>query len=142
MAQSKGRDFYEGELAEKIAAFATECGAALTLDDLRNYQPEWVEPISKDYHGYTLHEIPPNGQGIAALIALGIAERFDLRNVPVDSIRSQHIQIEAMKLAFADVYRYVSDPSSMRSEEHTSALQSLMRISYAVFCLKKKNKKK
>ncbi|AEC20654.1 putative gamma-glutamyltranspeptidase [Pusillimonas sp. T7-7] len=113
IAQSKGRDFYEGELAEKIAAFATECGAALTLDDLRNYQPEWVEPISKDYHGYTLHEIPPNGQGIAALIALGIAERFDLRNVPVDSIRSQHIQIEAMKLAFADVYRYVSDPSSM-----------------------------
>src|SRR3546814_14704723 len=113
MAQSKGRDFYEGELAEKIAAFATECGAALTLDDLRNYQPEWVEPISKDYHGYTLHEIPPNGQGIAALIALGIAERFDLRNVPVDSIRSQHIQIEAMTLSFADVYRYVSDPSSM-----------------------------
>ncbi|MDS1140585.1 gamma-glutamyltransferase family protein [Pusillimonas sp. SM2304] len=113
IAQSKGRDFYEGELAEKIAAFASECGAAMTLDDLRSYQPEWVEPIAKDYHGYTLHEIPPNGQGIAALIALGIAERFDLRNIPVDSVRSQHIQIEAMKLAFADVYQYVSDPRSM-----------------------------
>ncbi|NYT86875.1 gamma-glutamyltransferase family protein [Pollutimonas harenae] len=113
IAQSKGRDFYEGELAEKIAAFAAENGAALTLDDLRSYQPEWVEPIAKDYHGYTLHEIPPNGQGIAALIALGIAERFDLRNVPVDSVRSQHIQIEAMKLAFADVYQYVADPRSM-----------------------------
>src|SRR3546814_3486005 len=67
-----------------------------------------------------------------------ICERFDLRNIPVDSVQSQHIQIEAMKLAFADLYRYVSDPRS-RSEEHTSELQSLMRISYAVFCLKKKN---
>lgn len=113
IAQTRGRDIYEGELAEKIIAFSRECGGAMTLEDLRNYRPEWVEPISKDYHGYTLHEIPPNGQGIAALIALGIAERFDLRNVPVDSVRSQHIQIEAMKLAFADIYRYVSDPSSM-----------------------------
>lgn len=113
IAQTRGRDMYEGELAEKIIAFSRECGGAMTLEDLRSYQPEWVEPIAKDYHGYTLHEIPPNGQGIAALIALGIAERFDLRNVPVDSVRSQHIQIEAMKLAFADIYRYVSDPSSM-----------------------------
>src|SRR5690606_22216211 len=106
-------DFYEGELAEKVVAFSKACDGALTLDDLRNYRPEWVEPIAKDYHGYTLHEIPPNGQGIAALIALGICERFDLRNIPVDSVRSQHIQIEAMKLAFADLYRYVSDPRSM-----------------------------
>jgi gamma-glutamyltranspeptidase/glutathione hydrolase len=113
IAQSHGRDFYEGELAEKIAAFSRNCGAAMTLDDLRGYKPEWVEPISKNYHGYTLNEIPPNGQGIAALIALGICERFDLRNIPVDSVRSQHIQIEAMKLAFADLYRYVSDPRSM-----------------------------
>lgn len=139
IAQSKGRDFYEGELAEKIAAFATECGAALTLDDLRAYQPEWVEPISKDYHGYTLHEIPPNGQGIAALIALGIAERFDLRNVPVDSIRSQHIQIEAMKLAFADVYRYVSDPGSMSvtplqmlDDNYLDSRAKLIRLDQAV----------
>jgi gamma-glutamyltranspeptidase/glutathione hydrolase len=113
IAQSYGRDFYEGDLADKIVAFSQEGGGALTLDDLRNYRPEWVELISKDYHGYTLHEIPPNGQGIAALIALGIAERFDLRNIPVDSTQSQHIQIEAMKLAFADVYRYVSDPRTM-----------------------------
>lgn len=113
IAASRGRDFYEGELAEKIAAFSKQCGGAMTMDDLRAYQPEWVEPISRDYHGYTLHEIPPNGQGIAALIALGIAERFDLRNMPVDSVQSQHIQIEAMKLAFADLYRYVSDPRSM-----------------------------
>ncbi len=113
IAQSHGRDFYEGELAEKIAAFSRQGNGALTLDDLRNYRPEWVEPISRDYHGYTLHELPPNGQGIAALIALGIAERFDLRNMPVDSVQSQHVQIEAMKLAFADVYRYVADPRGM-----------------------------
>src|SRR3546814_15582134 len=86
----------------------------MTLDDLRGYKPEWVEPSSKNYHGYTLNKIPPNGQGIAALIALGICERFDLRNIPVDSVQSQHIQIEAMKLAFADLYRYVSDPRSMQ----------------------------
>lgn len=113
IAESHGRDFYEGELAEKMVAFSREGGGALTMDDLRGYQPEWVDLISKDYNGYTLHQIPPNGQGIAALIALGIAERFDLRNMPVDSVQSQHVQIEAMKLAFADLYRYVSDPRSM-----------------------------
>lgn len=85
----------------------------MTLDDLRNYRPEWVKPISRSYRGYELHEIPPNGQGIAALIALGICERFDLADMPVDSVQSQHLQIEAMKLAFSDLYRYVADPRSM-----------------------------
>jgi len=113
LAKEGPRAYYEGEIAERIAAFAREGGAALTLDDLRNYRPEWVEPIGKDYHGYTVHEIPPNGQGIAALIALGILEQFDLASMPVDSLESQHLQIEAMKLAFADVYRYVADPRSM-----------------------------
>ncbi|MBV7482808.1 gamma-glutamyltransferase [Bordetella sp. BOR01] len=113
IAESRGRDFYEGELAEKIAAFSKECGGAMTLDDLRGYRPEWVKPISKSYRGYELHEIPPNGQGIAALMALGMCEHFDLANMPVDSVQSQHVQIEAMKLAFADLYRYVSDPRTM-----------------------------
>ncbi|MCJ9710166.1 gamma-glutamyltransferase, partial [Bordetella hinzii] len=70
IAASGGRDFYEGELAERIAAFSKECGGAMTLEDLRNYRPQWVEPIRKAYRGYELNEIPPNGQGIAALIAL------------------------------------------------------------------------
>jgi len=113
IAATKGRDFYEGELAERIAAFSQACGGAMTLDDLRGYQPDWVAPISKSYRGYALHEIPPNGQGIAALIALGICERFDLAGMAVDSVQSQHIQIEAMKLAFADLYRYVADPRGM-----------------------------
>lgn len=114
IAATRGRDMYEGQLAEKIVAASRQGGGVMSLNDLRDYAPEWVTPISKDYHGYTLHEIPPNGQGIAALIALGIAERFDLRNIPVDSAQSQHIQIEAMKLAFADIYRYVADPRAMR----------------------------
>jgi gamma-glutamyltranspeptidase / glutathione hydrolase len=82
----------------------------MTEADLAAYQPEWVTPIAQDYRGHTLHEIPPNGQGIAALIALGILQHFDIASLPVDGVASQHLQIEAMKLAFADVYRYVAEP--------------------------------
>ncbi|SEK07207.1 gamma-glutamyltransferase family protein [Paraburkholderia diazotrophica] len=113
LAEQGPRAYYEGEIAERIAAFSRECGGAMTLDDLRSYRPDWVEPIGKQYRGYTVHEIPPNGQGIAALIALGILEQFDMASMKVDGIESQHLQIEAMKLAFADVYRYVADPRSM-----------------------------
>lgn len=113
IGETGGRAYYEGEIAERIAAFSKECGGAMTLDDLRNYKPEWVKPISKRYRDYELHEIPPNGQGIAALVALGILDQFDMRSLPVDSVESQHLQIEAMKLAFADLYRYVADPGSM-----------------------------
>lgn len=113
IGETRGRAYYEGEIAEKIAAFSKQCGGAMTLDDLRNYRPDWVTPIAKDYRGYTVHEIPPNGQGIAALMALGILEQFDVASLPVDSVDSQHLQIEAMKLAFADLYKYVADPRSM-----------------------------
>jgi gamma-glutamyltranspeptidase/glutathione hydrolase len=114
IAETKGAAFYEGELADKIAAFAKHNGAALTLDDLAAHTNDWVDPIGLDYRGYTLHEIPPNGQGIAALIALGMLENFDVAALPVDSVDSLHLQMEAMKLAFADVYEYVSDPATMR----------------------------
>ena len=108
-----GRDLYEGQTAEKIVSWIQQHGGVHTLDDLSSYRPEWVTPISKNYRGYTLHEIPPNGQGISALMALGILDQFDLKSLPVDSVASQHLQIEAMKLAMADLYRYVSDPRSM-----------------------------
>ena len=114
IAQTGGEAFYRGEIADAIAAFAREHGGAMTAADLAAYQPEWVETISRDYRGHTLHEIPPNGQGIAALIALGILEKFDIGALPVDGVASQHLQIEAMKLAFADVYRYVAEPRTMR----------------------------
>lgn len=110
---SRGRDLYEGDLAEKLVSFIRENGGAHTLEDFRQYRPEWVTPISKNYRGYTLHEIPPNGQGISALMALGILEHFDVASLKVDSVESQHLQIEAMKLAMADLYRYVADPSTM-----------------------------
>jgi len=113
IAETKGRAFYEGEIAEALVKFSGQHGGAMTLQDLAQFRPEWVEPIAQNYRGYTLHEIPPNGQGIAALIALGILENFDIARMKVDGIDSQHLQIEAMKLAFADVYRYVADPQHM-----------------------------
>ncbi len=113
IAETKGRAFYEGEIAQALVKFSNEHGGAMTLQDLAQYRPEWVEPIAQNYRGHTLHEIPPNGQGIAALIALGILDHFDVANMKVDGLDSQHVQIEAMKLAFADIYRYVADPRSM-----------------------------
>jgi gamma-glutamyltranspeptidase / glutathione hydrolase len=114
IAETKGAAFYQGELAEKIAAFAKQHDAAMTVDDLAQHTNDWVDTIRMDYRGYTLHEIPPNGQGIAALMALGMLENFEMARMPVDSVDSLHVQIEAMKLAFADIYEYVSDPATMR----------------------------
>lgn len=113
IAESRGEAFYRGEIAAAAVRHAAAHGGSVTEADFAAYQPEWVETIGRDYRGHRLHEIPPNGQGIAALIALGILERFDLRDLPVDGVEAQHLQIEAMKLAFADVYRYVSEPASM-----------------------------
>jgi gamma-glutamyltranspeptidase / glutathione hydrolase len=113
IAATHGRTFYEGEIAQAIVAQAAAQGGAHVLADFAQYQPEWVTPIGQDYRGHTLHEIPPNGQGIAALIALGILEHFDVASMPVDGVASQHVQIEAMKLAFADAYRYVAEPDKM-----------------------------
>ncbi|MCV2363250.1 gamma-glutamyltransferase family protein [Paucibacter sp. DJ1R-11] len=113
IAESKGEAFYRGEVAAAVEAFARSTGGAITAADFAAYQPEWVTPISQSYAGHELHEIPPNGQGIAALIALGILKHRDLRRHAADSVAGQHLQIEAMKLAFADVYRYVADPRSM-----------------------------
>ena len=113
IAESKGESFYRGELARRMAAHSAANGGSMTEADLAGYQPEWVTPIQKDYAGYTLHEIPPNGQGIAALMALGMLDKMDLAGLPVDSVRSQHLQIEAIKLAFADTYRWVADARFM-----------------------------
>ncbi len=113
IAETKGAAFYHGDLAEKIVAHAKATGGLIKREDLASHQPDWVEIISINYRGLTLHEIPPNGQGIAALLMLGILENWNIQDYPVDSADSLHLQVEAMKLAFADTYRYVSDPSSM-----------------------------
>lgn len=113
IAQSKGAAYYGGEIARAIEKFSAQNGGSITARDFENYRPEWVKPIARDYRGYTLHEIPPNGQGISALMALGILDKFDIAGLPVDGVDSQHLQIEAMKLAFADTYKYVAEPSFM-----------------------------
>ena len=106
-----GRDgFYRGALARKIVEFSKEQGGTMSEQDLAEFQPEWVEPISTSYHGWTVSELPPNGQGIAALSMLNIMEQFPLHDYGQDSAKALHVMIEAKKLAYADLIRYVGDP--------------------------------
>ena len=113
IATTQGKAFYRGELAEKMAADAKKHSALLTEEDLADHKADWVGTISQSYGDVELHEIPPNGQGLAALIALGILKHRDVSQYEVDSADSLHVQIEAMKLAFADAYRYIADSSTM-----------------------------
>ncbi len=113
IGETQGAAYYGGEIAEAAARHAREHGGAITAADFAAYRPEWVAPIAKTYGGHTLHEIPPNGQGIAALMAVGICEHFDLAAMKVDGPDSQHVQIEAMKLAFADVYKHCAELKHM-----------------------------
>ena len=114
IAASNGDAFYRGELAEALAAHSRAHNGAMLVSDLAAHRADWVAPISHDYRGYTVHEIPPNGQGIIALIALGILEHFDMPALGVDSADSVHVQIEAIKLAFADALTHVGDVDYMR----------------------------
>jgi len=112
-------EFYGGELGREIVEGLRNLGGFLTLDDLREHQPRWVEPLSMDYKGYTLHELPPAGQGIAALQMLAMLEAFDLASMGHNSAEYLHHLIEAKKLAHADLSRYVADPDHMKvTPEH------------------------
>jgi gamma-glutamyltranspeptidase / glutathione hydrolase len=114
VAASTGRDFYEGQLARRMADAAARAAAALTLDDLARHEANWVEPISVGFRDARLCELPPNGQGLAALLALGILQhRAEAERAP-DDADNVHVQIEAMKLAFADCRQHVADPRRMR----------------------------
>jgi gamma-glutamyltranspeptidase/glutathione hydrolase len=110
IARNGSEEFYRGESARAIAAFAAETGGYISEADMAAHTSTWVEPICAGYRGYDVWEIPPNGQGIAALEALSILEGFDMASKPRDSVESWHLQIESMKLAFADAHRYVADP--------------------------------
>ena len=103
--------FYRGDLAEKIVDFAKKTGGYLSKEDLEAFEPEWVEPVNINYRGYDVWEIPPNGHGIVALMALNILKGFDFSEK--DSIETYHRQLEAMKLAFADGIRYIADRRNM-----------------------------
>jgi gamma-glutamyltranspeptidase/glutathione hydrolase len=106
-----GRDgFYQGRIATVLVAFANAAGNPMTAADLADFQPEWVTPIHTMYRGWTVSELPPNTQGIAALMMLNIMEQFPLGGYGLHSSRAMHVMIEAKKLAYADVLRFVGDP--------------------------------
>jgi gamma-glutamyltranspeptidase/glutathione hydrolase len=109
---NKGRDaFYEGEIAEKIDAFMRENGGYLRMKDFKNHSSTWVEPVSVNYRGYDVYELPPNGQGIAALQMLQILEEYDLSSMGYGSEKALHLMTEAKKLAFEDRAKFYADPS-------------------------------
>ena len=110
VAEGGSKAFYQGEIAEKIASFVQEQGGWITTEDLAAHTSDWDEAISADYRGVTCWECPPNGQGIAALEALNIVEGFDVAGMGPQSVARYHHLIEAMRLGFADAYRYVADP--------------------------------
>jgi gamma-glutamyltranspeptidase/glutathione hydrolase len=107
-----GRDaFYKGEIAKAIADYCQKNGGFISLADLAAHESDWVEPISTTYRGYTVYELPPNGQGLTALLTLNILEGFDLAALSRQPVRYYHTLIEATKLAFADRNRYIADPA-------------------------------
>lgn len=114
IGKTQGESYYKGLIADKIDAFFKEHKGYLSKEDLANYKPEWVEPIKVNYRGYDVHEIPPNGQGLVALIALNILKGFDFSYK--ENSESYHRQIEAMKLAFADGLKYITDSGHMKAD--------------------------
>ena len=112
MAETKAKSFYKGELADKIAEFSKEHQGFISKEDLKRFSPEWVTPISIDYRGYEVWELPPNGQGLVTLLALNILKGFEFREK--EDIDTYHKQIEALKLAFTDGRKYITDPNHMQ----------------------------
>ena len=108
---AKGRDgYYKGRMAANLVKFLQAQGGAHTLEDFAEFEPEWVEPISTTYRGWEVFELPPNGQGVAALSMLNIMENFPLKDYGHNSAAALHVLIEAKKLAYADMAKYVGDP--------------------------------
>ncbi|HEY2417605.1 MAG TPA: gamma-glutamyltransferase family protein, partial [Steroidobacteraceae bacterium] len=114
IARTGGESFYRGELAASIARHARETGGLMTERDLAAHTADWVRPISMRYRDLELHEIGPNGQGIGALMALGMLDNLDVRACGLDSAQALHLQVEAMRLAFADLHAHVGDPQHMK----------------------------
>ncbi|MCR5088890.1 MAG: gamma-glutamyltransferase family protein [Oscillospiraceae bacterium] len=116
IGESGAESFYRGETARKIDAESRKYGGYLRYEDLAAFEPQWVEPIRVNYRGYEVCEIPPNGQGIVALMALNILKEFDFAEK--DSVETCHRQLEAIKMAFADALHYVTDPADMEIDYH------------------------
>ena len=134
-----GRDaFYRGEITKRILALSARHGGAFTAKDFSDYTSEWADPISTTYRGWTVYEMPPNVQGIGALEMLNLMEQFDLHSYGLNSPRALHVQIEAKKLAYADVIRYIGDPkasklpvSGMLSKQYAAERAKLIDMDHA-----------
>ena len=133
IAATDGRELYEGETARKLDAFSRRTGGLLRYEDLASYAPAWVEPISVQYRGITVHEMPPNGHGITALMALNI-----LKDLPMgaekESPETYHAMIESLKLAYSDAKAFVADPAAMNvtverllSDHYAASRRALIR---------------
>ncbi len=109
IAKSYGESFYKGDIAKTISEFIVEQGGFLSVDDLKSYKPEWIKPVSSNYRGYDVWELPPNGQGIAALQILNILEQYDIDNMGHNSVEYIHLFTEAKKLAYEDRAKYFAD---------------------------------
>lgn len=131
--------FYQGEIARQIAVCVQEAGGLLTEEDLAAYRAEWVTPIQADYAaGYTFYEIPPNGQGLTALLALNLARGFDLAGLGYGTADYYHVLIEATKLAFADAHAFIADPrqaeiplAGLLSDDYTQSRRALIEMDRA-----------
>jgi len=134
-----GRDaYYKGEIGRAIVSYSQRLGGRMTAADLADYSSQWVEPISTTYHGWTVYEIPPNGQGIAALMMLNLMETQPLAKFGFASPDALHVMIESKKLAYADLLRYVGDPEfnkipveGMLSKDYASQRASLVDMRHA-----------
>ena len=124
LADSYCESYYRGELAQKLVEFSDKTGGYLSLEDLAEYRAEWVEPVHINYHGYDVWEMPPNGHGITALMALNILKEMEIGGK--DTGDTFHKQIEAMKLAFADGMHYIADPRYMQTR-----VEELLSDAYA-----------
>ena len=138
IASSYGDSFYRGDIANTISEFILEQGGFLTADDLKNYQPEWINPVSSNYRGYDVWELPPNGQGIAALQILNILEQYDIAEMGHNSAEYIHLFTEAKKLAYEDRAKYYADlkfadvpVEELISKEYASTRNNLISLEKA-----------
>nr|WP_309502784.1 gamma-glutamyltransferase family protein [uncultured Roseovarius sp.] len=122
IAATRGHAFYQGEVAEKIVAFLQAHGGVMTMEDMAAHRPDWCGTISQSFDDIELHEIPPNGQGIAALMSLGILEYTKIRDYGPDDVIAVHLQIEAIKLAYRDLHAFVADGDHMTAVNETALL--------------------
>lgn len=139
LAQGGADVFYRGAIAERIVAFAHDNGGLHTLADFAAHTSTWVEPIATDYRGHRLYELPPNGQGLAALLALNILENFGMQQYALGSPECLHLRIEAVKLAYADRNRYIADPdhaavptAALLSKDYAHGRAALIKMQSAL----------